>query len=203
MKPAHPPSGGEAATPAAADLLSGCVHCGLCLEVCPTYQLTGDENNSPRGRLRLWREEADGRLPPDAWTDFYTAECVGCLACETACPDPECGTPEAGNCCFPHNNPNCNDQDCCDEVCDVDSFCCDGAWDQTCAAIANDLCSVCGGGSFCGDPEAGSCCNEHETVPFCSDELCCSFVCSLDESCCTSGWDTTCVKLAQAFCGCQ
>jgi glycolate oxidase iron-sulfur subunit len=86
MKPAHPPSGGEAATPAAADLLSGCVHCGLCLEVCPTYQLTGDENNSPRGRLRLWREEADGRLPPDAWTDFYTAECVGCLACETACP---------------------------------------------------------------------------------------------------------------------
>jgi glycolate oxidase iron-sulfur subunit len=71
---------------AAADPLSGCVHCGLCLEVCPTYQLTGDENNSPRGRLWLWREEAEGRLPPDAWTDFYTAECVGCLACETACP---------------------------------------------------------------------------------------------------------------------
>lgn len=68
------------------DLLSSCVHCGLCLEVCPTYQLTGDENNSPRGRLRLWREEADGRLPRDAWTDFYTSECVGCLACESACP---------------------------------------------------------------------------------------------------------------------
>ncbi|HET6423032.1 MAG TPA: (Fe-S)-binding protein, partial [Planctomycetaceae bacterium] len=69
-----------------ADLLSSCVHCGLCLEVCPTYQLTGDENNSPRGRLRLWREEADGRLPRDEWTDFYTSECVGCLACESACP---------------------------------------------------------------------------------------------------------------------
>ncbi len=68
------------------DLLSSCVHCGLCLEVCPTYQLTGDENNSPRGRLRLWREEADGRLPRDEWTDFYTSECVGCLACESACP---------------------------------------------------------------------------------------------------------------------
>ena len=67
-------------------LLTGCVHCGLCLEVCPTYRLTGDENNSPRGRLRLWREEADGRLPADEWTDFYTSECVGCLACETACP---------------------------------------------------------------------------------------------------------------------
>jgi glycolate oxidase iron-sulfur subunit len=54
--------------------------------VCPTYKLTGDENNSPRGRLRLWSEEAAGRLPQDEWTDFYTAECVGCLACETACP---------------------------------------------------------------------------------------------------------------------
>lgn len=68
------------------DLLSSCVHCGFCLEVCPTYKLTGDENNSPRGRLRLWREEAEGRLEVDPWTDFYTSECVGCLACETACP---------------------------------------------------------------------------------------------------------------------
>ena len=68
------------------DLLASCVHCGFCLEVCPTYKLTGDENNSPRGRLRLWREEADGRIPQDPWTDFYTSECVGCLACETACP---------------------------------------------------------------------------------------------------------------------
>ncbi|WP_166819732.1 (Fe-S)-binding protein [Thalassoroseus pseudoceratinae] len=68
------------------ELLSHCVHCGLCLEVCPTYQLSGDENNSPRGRLRLWREESDGRLEPDPWTTTYTAECVGCLACEPACP---------------------------------------------------------------------------------------------------------------------
>lgn len=68
------------------DLLASCVHCGFCLEVCPTYQLTGDENNSPRGRLRLWREEAEGRLAQDPWTDFYTSECVGCLACESACP---------------------------------------------------------------------------------------------------------------------
>ena len=69
-----------------ASLLSHCVHCGLCLEVCPTYQLSGDENNSPRGRLRLWREEADGRLEQDPWTATYTAECIGCLACEPACP---------------------------------------------------------------------------------------------------------------------
>lgn len=68
------------------DLLTSCVHCGLCLEVCPTYQLSGDENNSPRGRLRLWREEAEGRLAPDPWTATYTQDCVGCLACESACP---------------------------------------------------------------------------------------------------------------------
>lgn len=68
------------------DLLASCVHCGFCLEVCPTYKLTGDENNSPRGRLRLWREEAEGKLPEDPWTEFYTSECVGCLACESACP---------------------------------------------------------------------------------------------------------------------
>ena len=68
------------------DPLSACVHCGFCLEVCPTYQLTGDENNSPRGRLRIWREEAAGRLEAEPMTDFYTSECVGCLACETACP---------------------------------------------------------------------------------------------------------------------
>lgn len=72
--------------PASPDHFSNCTHCGFCLPVCPTYKLTGDENNSPRGRLRLWSEEAAGRLPQDAWTDFYTAECVGCLACETACP---------------------------------------------------------------------------------------------------------------------
>jgi glycolate oxidase iron-sulfur subunit len=75
----------DIAAKSTSELLSTCVHCGFCLDVCPTYQLTGDENNSPRGRLRLWKEEAEGRLERDPWTDFYTSECVGCLACETAC----------------------------------------------------------------------------------------------------------------------
>ncbi|MFY8058661.1 MAG: 4Fe-4S dicluster domain-containing protein, partial [Planctomycetaceae bacterium] len=65
---------------ASSALLTSCVHCGFCLEVCPTYQQSGDENNSPRGRLRLWRQEAQGRLEPDPWTVQYTQECVGCLA---------------------------------------------------------------------------------------------------------------------------
>lgn len=69
-----------------ADPLRACVHCGLCLESCPTYRISGDENNSPRGRLLLWRAEEEGRLEPDVWTDHYTAECVGCLACQSVCP---------------------------------------------------------------------------------------------------------------------
>lgn len=68
------------------DPLRACVHCGLCLEVCPTYKLTFDENNSPRGRLRLWRDEAVGLIPEEESTAFYTSECVGCLACEPVCP---------------------------------------------------------------------------------------------------------------------
>ena len=63
-----------------------CVHCGLCLDECPTYRLTGVEANSPRGRLALWRAEWEGRLQPSKEADFYTDECVGCLACVSACP---------------------------------------------------------------------------------------------------------------------
>ena len=85
LLPTSPGSAGESSLTNRDPLLS-CVHCGFCLDVCPTYQLTGDENNSPRGRLRLWREEADGRLAADPWTVQYTEECVGCLACESACP---------------------------------------------------------------------------------------------------------------------
>lgn len=69
-----------------AELLTNCVHCGLCLDVCPTYKLTGDENNSPRGRLRLWRKEEEGVLENDPLVEHYTSECVSCLACEPACP---------------------------------------------------------------------------------------------------------------------
>lgn len=69
-----------------AELLTNCVHCGLCLEACPTYQITGDENNSPRGRLRLWRKEEEKQLNNDPHVTHYTSECVGCLACEPACP---------------------------------------------------------------------------------------------------------------------
>jgi glycolate oxidase iron-sulfur subunit len=72
---------------AESDKLLACVHCGLCLEACPTYVVTGDENNSPRGRIYLMRAVEEGRLAADSKTfERYINHCLGCRACEPACP---------------------------------------------------------------------------------------------------------------------
>jgi glycolate oxidase iron-sulfur subunit len=67
-------------------VLQQCMHCGLCLPTCPTYDETHRERSSPRGRIRLMREVADGRLEASATFAEEMSYCLGCLACQTACP---------------------------------------------------------------------------------------------------------------------
>lgn len=68
------------------DVLSQCIHCGMCLSTCPTYELTKLERSSPRGRIKMIKSLARGEMPI---TDIFADEmsfCLDCQACETACP---------------------------------------------------------------------------------------------------------------------
>lgn len=68
------------------DELMNCMHCGFCLPACPTYQLTGTETQSPRGRIALMKGVAQGEIEIDQEFEKNMYDCLGCRACETACP---------------------------------------------------------------------------------------------------------------------
>ena len=65
--------------------MKDCVHCGFCLPACPTYQLWGEEMDSPRGRIHLVGQLLDGAPLTPATADHFD-RCLGCMACMTACP---------------------------------------------------------------------------------------------------------------------
>ncbi len=67
-------------------ILRACVHCGFCTATCPTYLLTGDELDSPRGRIYLIKEMLENGRPADARTTRHVDRCLSCLSCMTTCP---------------------------------------------------------------------------------------------------------------------
>jgi glycolate oxidase iron-sulfur subunit len=76
---------GSAAGDAAEAILRKCVHCGFCTATCPTYQLLGDELDSPRGRIYLIKRALEGNAVTEK-TQLHLDRCLTCLSCETTCP---------------------------------------------------------------------------------------------------------------------
>ena len=70
----------------AVDKALKCIRCGFCLDACPTFRLTGNEADSPRGRIYIMRSIMEGAIPLDSGVMSHLDSCLGCRACETACP---------------------------------------------------------------------------------------------------------------------
>ena len=68
------------------EILRSCVHCGFCTATCPTYQVLGDELDSPRGRIYLIKDMLENDRVPDDKTVRHIDRCLSCLACMTTCP---------------------------------------------------------------------------------------------------------------------
>lgn len=68
------------------EILRACVHCGFCTATCPTYQILGDELDSPRGRIYLIKDMLENNRVPDVRTVKHIDRCLSCLACMTTCP---------------------------------------------------------------------------------------------------------------------
>ncbi|MGK7753312.1 glycolate oxidase subunit GlcF [Roseovarius sp. C03] len=68
------------------EILRSCVHCGFCTATCPTYQVLGDELDSPRGRIYLIKDMLENDRDPDRETVKHIDRCLSCLACMTTCP---------------------------------------------------------------------------------------------------------------------
>lgn len=84
--PVTGPSAFDAHHPPSAVLLNECVHCGFCLATCPTYALWGEEMDSPRGRIYLMKLGLEGQVQLDSTFVQHIDNCLGCMACMTACP---------------------------------------------------------------------------------------------------------------------
>ncbi len=131
-------------------------------------------------------------LVPECCDIVWDAFCaqVAALRC-----DDSCGSPDAGDCFDSNGSPFCDDQACCETVCEIDPACCDpdAGWEQGCVDLASLFCEgVC-------NANAGSCFESNGT-PGCSDDSCCDIVCAVEPDCCDVVWDTFCAQIAQFGC---
>ena len=106
----------------------------------------------------------------------------------------QCNEGALGSCYEPHDGPGCLTTECCDVVCEVDPFCCNGEWDEQCVVTAVDLCD----GLACPGEQP---CAETSDLPGCEDRSCCRLVCDHDWFCCYVEWDEQCVDVQRAICG--
>ncbi len=81
----HSITSDDSRAPEMAKAIENCVHCGFCLAACPTYNLLGEEMDSPRGRIVLMKNVLEERLAADE-AQLYIDRCLGCMACVPACP---------------------------------------------------------------------------------------------------------------------
>ena len=122
----------------------------------------------------------------------WDASCVA--AADTFCAqNPVCKN-AVDSCLIPHAAPGCADSSCCDKICSFNPMCCTVGWDASCVA---EVAIRCGG---CGDVFAGDCSTAHNS-PYCDNAVCCTAVCAVDVFCCSTEWDTGCVKQALVLCG--
>jgi len=106
------------------------------------------------------------------------------------------GCPGQGSCASAQAGAGCDDEECCNAVCSVDSVCCLQAWDEVCAEEASAFCN--GGFETCGGGNGA--CTESRTSPGCGDADCCNAVCAIDTYCCMEEWDRECVALEARTC---
>lgn len=124
----------------------------------------------------------------------FPGEARGTGQIEISCGLEVCGT---GNDCFAAGTGGgCNDVDCCETVCENDPICCDGQWDDICAAEAAGFC----GKGFDACFGATGVCEAPLVEPGCEDFDCCNAVCQVDPFCCLSSWDQVCGEIASYTC---
>jgi hypothetical protein len=178
--PDDPPVGGPGAVS---------IHCGI--DVCPAEGECTAANGSPGCSDQGCCETvcaADAYCCESEWDALCAQEAVGFCGTGFAA----CGR-GAGSCSEANGSAGCDDVDCCNAVCQEDSFCCVSDWDDLCAAAEPTTCF-----SSC-TASAGACTGVH-AIPGCEDASCCAEVCPRDSFCCEFEWDAGCVELANEFC---